>query len=361
MKASLVLQDGTTFIGESFGYEVNTSAEVVFNTGMIGYPETLTDPSYKGQILVCTYPLIGNYWIPDFEIRDSFWVKKYFESDRIHLSWLVVSEYSENHNHFEASESLADFLKKEKIPAITGIDTRALTEYIREHGCIPGKIIIEWREDTETFSDPNERLLAYEVGTKEIISYKATENRKNKTLLIIDMWVKNNMLRHFLSLGVDIIRAPGEYSFMDGSLTFDGIFLSNGPGDPAKYILTIWEIRKAIEANKKIFGICLGNQLLALAWWATTYKLPYWHRGQNQPVKDLETNKCILTSQNHSFAIDESTLPEYIIPWMKNINDGTNEWIRFTDKDIWSVQFHPESSPWPHDSTYLFRDFVERL
>ncbi|GAB0174594.1 MAG: glutamine-hydrolyzing carbamoyl-phosphate synthase small subunit [Candidatus Altimarinota bacterium] len=361
MKASLILKDGTTFRGESFGYEGNTSGEVVFNTGMIGYPETLTDPSYKGQILVTTYPLIGNYGIPDFEIRDSFGIKTHFESERIHLCGLIVSEYSENYNHFESNESLAHFLKRQKIPAISGIDTRALTEYIRENGCTPGKIIIEGKDDTEDFIDPNERLLAYEVATKEVTTYKALENRKNKNLLIVDMGVKNNMLRHFLKLGVDIIRVPGNYPFMDGSIDFDAIFLSNGPGDPAKYRETIEETQKAIRADKKIFGICLGNQLLALAGGGKTYKLPYGHRGQNQPIKDLETGKCILTSQNHSFAIDESTLPANIIPWMKNINDGTNEGIRFKDKTISSVQFHPESSPGPHDSTYLFHDFIEKI
>jgi carbamoyl-phosphate synthase small subunit len=178
---------------------------------------------------------------------------------------------------------------------------------------------------------------------------------------VVDMGVKNNMLRHFLSLWVDIIRVPWDYPFMDGSLEFDGVFISNGPWDPAKYEPTIREIQKAIEAKKTMFGICLGNQLLALASGAKTYKLPYGHRGQNQPVKDLKTGKCILTSQNHSFAIDESTLPPHVKPWMQNMNDGTNEWICFVNAPISSVQFHPESSPWPHDSVYLFQDFVKIL
>lgn len=392
MQAKLILQNGMSFVWESFGYEGNISGEIVFNTGMIGYPETLTDPSYKDQILVFTYPLIGNYGIPDIHVRDSFWIRKYFESDRVHLSAIIVSEYSKNYNHFEAKESLSDFLKREKVPALTGIDTRALTEIIRENGAMPAKIIFEGKEDTLEFSDPNERLLAYEVWTKEMIHYSSTlldhtENHApqkssvlvhsdnslptdkagfakepvKKTLLVVDMGIKNNMLRHFLSLWVDIIRVPGEYPFMDGSLEFDGIFLSNWPGDPAKYTPTIREIQKAIAANMKIFGICLGNQLLAIAWWAKTYKLPYGHRGQNQPVKDMRTGKCILTSQNHSFAIDESTLPKHIIPSMKNINDGTNEGIYFVDKEISSVQFHPESSPGPHDSSYLFVDFIRKL
>lgn len=360
MQATLILENWMSFTWESFGYEGDTTGEVVFNTGMTGYPETLTDPSYKGQILVFTYPIIGNYWIPDFDIRDSFWIKKYFESDEVHISALIVSEYSDDYNHFEARESLGNFLKKQKIPAITGIDTRALTEIIREHGCMNGKIVREGGDDTLTMSDPNEELLAYDVGTREVIHY-STPDWGGKTLLVVDMGIKNNMIRHFLSLGVNIIRVPWQYPFMDGSVTFDGIFISNGPGDPAKYIQTIEEIKKAIIEDKKIFGICLWNQLLALAGGAKTYKLPYGHRGQNQPVKDLRTGKCILTSQNHSYAIDESTLPKHIIPSMKNINDGTNEGIVFLGQEISSVQFHPESSPGPHDSSYLFQDFIEKL
>lgn len=360
MKATLILENGMQFVGESFGYESNVVGEVVFNTGMIGYPETLSDPSYRWQILIATYPIIGNYGVPDFDIRDSFGIKSYYESDSLQITALIVSEYSEDYHHFEATVSLGELLKQQKIPAIHGIDTRALTLLIREHGCMAGKIVFENQVDTLEFIDPNERPLAYEVSTKEIIRYHA-ENPIGKTLLVVDMWVKNNMLRHFLALGVDIIRVPGEYPFMELEWEFDGVFLSNGPGDPTKYEPTIAEVRKAIEKDKKIFGICLGNQLLALASGARTYKLPYWHRGQNQPVKDLRTGKCILTSQNHSFAIDESTLPSYIKPSMKNINDGTNEWIYFEGKEISSVQFHPESSPGPHDSTYLFEDFIRKL
>lgn len=362
MRASLILKTWEIFHGESFWYETDTAGEVVFNTGMVWYPETLTDPSYRGQILVFTYPLIGNYGIPDFQIMDSFFIRKYFESDGVHVAGMIVSEYSPEFHHHEAVQSLGEFLKEHHIPAITGIDTRALTECIREHGATPAKIVFDPNTHSLTFDDPNDRLLAYEVGTKSIVRYEADPRKKiHKTLLVIDMGVKNNMLRHFLSLWVDIVRVPWDFHFMDGSISFDGIFVSNGPWDPAKYIPTIEELQKAIQDDIKIFGICLGNQLLALAGGAKTYKLPYWHRGQNQPVKDLQTGKCILTSQNHSFAIDESTLSTNIEPWMKNINDGTNEGIRFWDKPISSVQFHPESSPWPHDSSYLFRDFVEKL
>lgn len=324
---------------------------------MVGYPETLTDPSYSGQILVCTYPLAGNYGVPDFNTRDVFWIKEHFESDNIHISWLIVSEYSSSYNHFEARESLWNWLKSQKIPAITGIDTRALTHLIREKGCILWKIVIENTEDTLNFEDPNERELAYKVGTKEVKIY----GNGKKKVCIVDMGIKNNMLRNFLKYDISLVRVPWDYPFMDGSIKFDGLFISNGPWDPALYTKTISEIKKAIQKKIPTFWICLGNQLLALASGANTYKLPYGHRGQNQPVKDNETGKCILTSQNHSFAIDESTLPKNINVWMTNINDGTNEGIMFTDAPIKSVQFHPESSPGPNDSQYLFENFITSL
>jgi carbamoyl-phosphate synthase small subunit len=357
MKAKLILITGEIFEGESFGYEGNINGEIVFNTGMMWYPETLTDPSYSGQILVSTFPLIGNYWIPDIEEKDEYGIQKYFESEKVHISWLIVSEYSNNYNHFQAKTSLWEFLKYQKIPAITWIDTRALTHLIRERGCILWKIIIERNADTLGFEDPNTRLLAYEVGTKTIQTY----GNGKKRVCIVDMGIKNNMLRNFLKHDITIIRVPGDSAFMDGNLDFDALFISNGPWDPSLYTTTIEQIKKAIGEKIPCFWICLWNQLLALASGASTYKLPYWHRGQNQPVKDLETGKCILTSQNHSYAINESTLPNNTKVWMKNINDGTNEGIIFEDAPIRSVQFHPESSPGPNDSQYLFENFIKSI
>jgi carbamoyl-phosphate synthase small subunit len=356
MKAKLVLITGEEFEGESFGYEGNTNGEVVFNTGMTWYPETLTDPSYAGQILVATYPLIGNYWVPNDE-RDEFWISKYFESEKVQISWLIVNEYSTWYNHFQAKSSLWDYLISQKIPAITGIDTRVLTHLIRERWCILGKIIIGKDDVSLTFEDPNTKLLAYEVATKDVIYY----GNGKKRICIVDMGIKNNMLRSFLKYDLSLIRVPWDYPFMDGSIEFDGVFISNGPWDPSLYTTTIGEIEKLLGKKIPTFWICLGNQLLALAAWAKTYKLPYWHRGQNQPVKDKKTGKCILTSQNHSYAIDESTLPKHIAVWMSNINDHTNEWIYFNDRPICSVQFHPESSPGPNDSHYLFEDFINSL
>ena len=357
MQARLILKGGEIISGTSFWYEWSTTWETVFNTGMIWYPETLTDPSYKSQILVCTYPLLWNYGVPDFNKEDIFWLKQYFESDKVHIAALIVSEYSENYNHHEGESSLSQFLKSHKIPAITGVDTRYLTQKIRDNGCILWKIEIWDEKNALPFHDPNLDLLSYELCCKEKIVY----GNGKKKICLVDMGVKNNIIRSLLEFDTTVIRVPGDYPFMDEASEYDGIFLSNGPGDPALYSDTISQVKKALRKNIPLFGICLGNQLLALAAGAKTYKLPYWHRGQNQPCRDTQTGKCIVTSQNHSFAIDESTLPSTIKPWFVNINDGSNEGIYFTRKNARSVQFHPESSPGPHDSKYLFKEFIESL
>jgi len=357
MQAKLILKNGEVIIWKSFWYEWNTSWEVVFNTGMIWYPETLTDPSYKSQILVCTYPLLGNYWIPNFEEQDIHWLKKYFESDSIHISALIVSQYSENYNHHEWETSLSDFLKQHKIPAITWVDTRYLTQKIRDNGCILWKIEIWTKKNILPYHDPNLDFLSYEVCTGEIQRYGTGK----KKICLVDMGVKNNIIRNLLNYDLEVIRVPGNHPFMDDGESYDGIFLSNWPWDPALYTDTIAQVKKALKADLPIFGICLWNQLLALAAWAKTYKLPYGHRGQNQPCKDMLTGKCMVTSQNHSFAIDEWTLPKNVKTLFKNINDESNEGIYFQDKNAKSVQFHPESSPGPHDSKYLFADFISSL
>ncbi len=357
MIARLILEDWEILTGESFWAETNITGEVVFNTGMVWYPETLTDPSYKSQILTCTYPLLGNYGIPDFDAVDKHDLKKHFESDNVHISALIVSEYSENYNHHQAKSSLSEFLKSHNIPAITGIDTRYLTQKIRDNGCMLGKIEVWSQKNNERLIDPNKKLLSYEVCRKE----KKVYWKWKKKICLVDMGVKNNILRNLLQFDVTVIRVPGDYEFMKDIWEFDGVFISNGPGDPALYTKTIDQIKKALKKNIPIFGICLGNQLLAHALWAKTYKMKYGHRGQNQPCKDLQTWKCIITSQNHWFAIDESTLPRSVKPWFTNINDKTNEWIYHTRKNARSVQFHPESSPWPNDSQYLFETFISSL
>jgi len=380
MKAHLILKDWSVYSGESFWSEQNTDWEVVFNTWMIGYPETLTDPSYRWQILITTYPLQWNYGVPDFnEVENN--IRKHYESDSIHIRWLIVSEYSPEYSHWEASSSLGDFLKSQNIPAITWIDTRALTKKIREHWVILGKIVIwdksslrsqtlDTRHETldsgsfksidKSFKkvvDPNNRDLVWEVSTKEPITYGTWKNK----ILLVDMWNKLNIIRDLLKYDTTIIRVPYDYPFMNWKLDFDKILISNWPGDPEKNVATIKEIQKAIKKNINIFGICLWNQILALAAWAKTYKLKYWHRWQNQPCIDVNTWKCLISSQNHWYAIDEKSLPKNVKVWFKNINDNTIEWIQFTNKPVRSVQFHPESTPGPNDSEYLFGEFIKEL
>lgn len=357
MEAKLTLSSWEIFLWKSFGYEWATSWEVVFNTGMLWYPETLTDPSYAGQILVSTYPLIWNYGIPDFSKTDAFWLKQYFESDIIHLHALIVSEYSENYNHHEGDISLSDFLKQQKIPAITGIDTRYLTQYIRDNGCQLWKIEIWSQKIDGTYYDPNQDLLAHKVCIRKKRIYWSG----NKKICVVDMGVKNNIIRNLLKYDTTIVRVPWDYLFSEELDQYDGIFISNGPWDPSLYTKTISQIQKSLSSDIPMFWICLWNQLLALAAWAKTYKLRYWHRWQNQPCRDTLYKKCIVTSQNHWFAIDDTSLPHNIKTWFENINDGTNEGIYFTDKNIKSVQFHPESSPGPNDAAYLFHDFVSSL
>jgi carbamoyl-phosphate synthase small subunit len=356
MKSKLILSDWTVFPWKSFWYEKDVNWEVVFNTWMVWYPETFTDPSYKWQILVLTYPLVWNYGIPNFKPEDIFWLKKYFESEKIHLSAVIVSHYSENHNHFEAEQSLWEFLKSQKIPAITGIDTRALTKKLREHWVMLWKVIVH-KKDNLKFEDPNIRDLCLEVSRKKPEVFW----NGSKKICLVDMGVKNNIIRSLLKYNTRVIVVPNNYPFMDWAIKFDWLFISNWPWNPEKNTQTISEIKKAIKANINIFWICLWNQLIALASGAKTYKLKYGHRWQNQPCKDLETWKCIITSQNHWYAIDNSSLPKEIEPWFENINDGTNEWIKYKNKNIRSVQFHPESYPGPNDSEYLFKNFVDSL
>ena len=357
MQAKLILSNGEVIIGESFWYEWSTQWEVVFNTGMTWYPETLTDPSYKSQILVCTYPLLWNYGVPDFSQVDKNGLKTYFESDNIHIAALIVSEYSTNFNHHEWDSSLSDFLKTHKIPAITWVDTRELTQKLRDTWCLLWKVEIWNKKEGNKLIDPNTKLLSYEVCCTE----KQIYGNGKKKICLVDMWVKNNIIRNLLRYDVTVVRVPWDYDFMSEPDQYDGIFLSNGPGDPALYNKTIEQVKLALKKDTPLFWICLGNQLLALAAWAKTYKLKYGHRWQNQPCKDQITWKCIVTSQNHSFAIDEKTLPRWVKALFHNINDGTNEGIFFTHKNARSVQFHPESSPGPHDANYLFEDFIESL
>ncbi|GAB4286961.1 MAG: glutamine-hydrolyzing carbamoyl-phosphate synthase small subunit [Ignavibacteriaceae bacterium] len=348
----LILEDGSEFEGISFGYEAPTVGEVVFNTGMVGYPETLTDPSYRGQILVCTFPLIGNYGIPSKEKSNN--LLKNFESDCIHVRGLIVSDYSENYSHWSAEKSLGDWLKEEKIPAIQAIDTRMLTRKLREKGTMPGKIIFNENDSVE-FTDLTQTDLVGEVSVKEPVEYPAGKEK----IILVDCGTKNNIIRAFLGRNISVIRVPYDYDFTE--IKANGIMLSNGPGDPKMNTATIEHTRKAIRENIPILGICLGSQILALAAGADTYKLKYGHRGHNQPCNELGTKRCYITSQNHGYAVKSDTLPEDWREWFVNENDGTNEGIIHISKPFFAAQFHPEASPGPDDCEFIFDMFVRAL
>lgn len=351
--ATLVLKDGTKLQGQSFGAEISSAGEVVFNTGMMGYPESFTDPSYTGQIMVLTYPLVGNYGVGG-SCKDDDGIEKRFESGKLHIKGLIVSEYSENYSHWDAKKSLGEWLKAKNIPAITGIDTRELTQKIREHGTILGKIVIN--KDTE-FYDPDKDNLVDQVSIKTPKTYK----KGKKTIICIDCGMKNNIIRNFLSRNVTVIRVPWNYDFIAAGLEFDGIFISNGPGDPAMLTPLHEIIRKALALKKPIFGICLGTQIMALASGAKTYKLKFGHRSQNQPCIDEDTKRCYITSQNHGFSIDEKSLKPGWKVWLRNANDHTVEGIKHKTLPFFSCQFHPEATPGPTDTLHFFDQFVEML
>jgi carbamoyl-phosphate synthase small subunit len=339
MKAKLVLKDGSFFNGISFGGKLSVSGEAVFNTSMVGYTEALTDPSYFGQILIFTYPLIGNYGVSFSE----------FESKKIQVKGLVISDISLKYSHFSARIKLNDWLRNENIPGIYGVDTRALTKKLREKGTMLAKILNGKEID---FYDPNQEDLLKYVSTKKIIKY----GLGNLKILLLDCGVKNSILRNLLRNNVRIIRVP--YDINISKFDYDGLVISNGPGDPEKYQKTIKNVKEALKKNKPIFGICLGCQILALASGGKTYKLKYGHRSQNQPCQEIKTKKCFITSQNHGFAVDINSLGKDWRPWFLNINDGTLEGFYHFKKPFFAVQFHPEGGPGPLDTKFLFNDFL---
>jgi carbamoyl-phosphate synthase small subunit len=351
VKIKLTLEDGTVYYGKSFGAPVASAGEVVFNTAMTGYPESLTDPSYKGQILCLTYPLVGNYGAPGKNEENDLY--RFYESSSIHISGLIVSDYSFEYSHWNASESLDEWLSRNKIPGIFGIDTRALTKRIREKGTMLGKLEPEGTEID--FYDPNKVNLVAEVRTREVKKYGSGSYR----IMLVDCGVKYNIIRNLLKRDTTIIRVPWDYDY--NREAFDGLFLTNGPGDPKMCGATIQNIRKSLEDNKPIFGICLGNQLMALAAGADTYKLKYGNRSHNQPVMQVGTNKAYITSQNHGYAVDNKTLNADWEPLFVNLNDNTNEGMKHVTKPFFSTQFHPEASGGPTDTDYLFDVFIDNI
>ncbi|MDY3858905.1 MAG: glutamine-hydrolyzing carbamoyl-phosphate synthase small subunit [Muribaculaceae bacterium] len=350
--AYLVLEDGTTFEGKSFGYEAPAAGEVVFNTAMTGYPESLTDPSYEGQILVTTYPILGNYGVPPERERDD--LSEFLESSRIHCRAIIAQDYSWEPSHWLSTRSLHQWLRDEKIPGIYGIDTRALTKHLREKGSMLGKIYFDSPDDID-WDDPNRENLIAKVSCTEPREFGSGD----KTVVLVDCGTKYNIIRCLTRRGVRVVLVPWDYDFL--SIPFDGLFISNGPGNPDFATTTVENIRRALDSGKPVCGICMGNQLLAKAAGARTYKLKYGHRGHNQPVRQAGTDRCYITSQNHGFAVDDSTLGSDWEPLFINMNDGTNEGIRHKTKPFFSAQFHPEASSGPRDTEFIFDRFIALL
>ena len=340
--ATLLLEDGTRYGGQLSGFPKPVSGEVVFNTGMVGYTESLTDPSYSGQILCLTYPLVGNYGVPPA-----------FESSRIQASALVVSELADEYSHAMAQKSLPQWLREQGIPCLSGIDTRALTKRLRSRGCMLGRIALE--AEQAPFEDPNLRNLVADVSCTTRIVYPGGP----KTVVLVDCGAKGSIVKELHARGLTVVRVPWDHDFL--AEDYDALFVSNGPGDPAACGAAIGNLKRALQGSKPVMGICLGHQLMALAAGAHTYKLKFGHRGHNQPCLEEGTGRCFITSQNHGYAVDTATLPEGWDAWFTNANDGSNEGMRHRSKPFLSVQFHPEAAPGPVDCGPLFDRFVSMI
>ena len=353
---TLVLQDGTKFHGKSFGYDAPVASEVVFNTAMMGYPESLTDPSYAGQLVTLTFPLVGNYGVPPFTFTADG-LPTFMESDHIHASAVIVSDYSEQYSHWNAHESLADWLKREHVPGITGIDTRELTKVLREHGVMMGQIIFDDEPNNIPQAQYEGVNFVDRVSCKDIIKYN---EGAGKRVVLVDCGVKANIIRNLIERGLEVVRVPWNYDYT--GMEFDGLFLGNGPGDPDLCQEAVNILRQQMNKSRKpICGICMGNQLMAKAGGANIYKLKYGHRSHNQPVRMVGTDKCYVTSQNHGYAVDASTLDKDWSELFVNMNDGSNEGVRHNTNPWFTSQFHPEACSGPVDTLFMFDLFVEKL
>ena len=365
-KAVLVLEDGSHFFGHGFGAVKKVSGEIVFSTSMVGYPEALTDPSYKGQILTLTYPLVGNYGVPPYDLE--LGIPRYFESESIKVTGLVIHELCKKPYHWASTKTLDEWLKNENIPGIYGIDTRKLTKKLRVKGVMLGilQVYEEGEEpnlekllkEVDAVPAPNLRDLVGEVTVKEPVHH---EVGGNKVVALIDCGVKHGILRNFLKRGINVVRVPYNFSAKE-ILEYDPtcVVISNGPGDPKKCVKTIECVRELVEEDVPVMGVCLGVQILALAMGGDTFKLKYGHRSQNQPVLNLETGRCYITTQNHGYAIDSNSLKETNLDLLFiNANDKTVEGIKHKSKPTLALQWHPEASPGPYDTEFLFDEFLK--
>ena len=343
MFGKLILKDGTTLTGNSFGYEKACSGELVFSTGMVGYPESLTDPSYEGQILVLTYPIVGNYGVPE---------KKFWESTKIHVSALIVSQYINTPSHFQSQMSLAQWLKKEKVPGLEIADTRMLAEKLRDEGAQLAKVV--FNKDIE-FYDPNKDNLVDQVSDRRV----KIQGTGSKTIVLIDCGVKKNIKRSLLHRNIRLITVPWDYDIFTLKEKINGVVVSNGPGDPKMADKTIETVKKILTKKIPILGICLGNQILALAAGGDTYKLKFGHRSQNQPCLLVGSSRCYITTQNHGFAVGK--IPKGFKAWFVNANDNTNEGIIHEKYPFMSIQFHPEACPGPVDTEWIFDKFLTNI
>lgn len=365
LNATIVLEDGSTYRGMGFGYPKTVGGEFVFNTGMVGYTETLTDPSYRGQILCMTYPLIGNYGVPSNSVKDGYGLPKYFESDNIQVSGLIVHEISNVANHRECYKTLDQWLFDEKIPGISGIDTRDLTKKIRIKGVMKGALSVSENEiNTKELLSTIKKTKYDGFNFMSQVSIDTTIEYGDPTLepiVLIDTGTKYSIIRNILRMGYRVIRVPWDTSFSKIiSYKPKGIIISNGPGNPKMCNSTIETVVKLFESTLPILGICLGNQIIALAAGGDTYKLKFGHRGQNKGCTDLNTNQTFITSQNHGYGVKSNTLNKTgFKAWYVNSDDDTIEGIKHQSKPIIAVQFHPEASPGPYDCMHVFEEFKE--
>ena len=367
LNAMIILEDGSTYRGTGFGYPKTVGGEFVFNTGMVGYTETLTDPSYRGQILCLTFPLIGNYGVPSKSTKDGYGLPKYFESDNIQVSGLIVHELSNVANHRECEKTLDQWLYDEKIPGISGIDTRDLTKKIRIKGVMNGALSVSEKQiNTKALLDTVKKTKYEGFNFMSQVSVDKTVEYGDSSLepiVLIDTGTKYSIIRNILRMGYRVIRVPWDVSFSDIiSHKPKGIIISNGPGDPKVCNITIDTALKLFDSSLPMLGICLGNQIIALAAGGDTYKLKFGHRGQNKGCTDINTNQTFITSQNHGYGVKSNTLDKTgFKAWYINSDDNTIEGIKHKSKPIIAVQFHPEASPGPYDCMHIFTSFKDLI